>query len=200
MINAIPRKKNLKIPLMLQKLRYSQVIYSFNKGDGDIFKILMDVDDILLASQHSMCEHYPLNEIFMPIEAIRNKIDNCTSKFEGKNVVGFHIRGTDNEKAKAESTLDKFISRMDKEIAKDKDVKFFLATDEQKAKDLLLKRYGERIIYNKNVLKRDSVKGMQDAAVDLYCLSKTSKIIGSYWSSYSEIAAEIGGIELEICH
>ena len=44
---------------------------------------------------------------------------------------------------------------------------------------------------------RNSLEGMKFAVVDLFCLSKTKKIIGSVGSSYSQIAAEIGGIEVE---
>lgn len=198
-INVIPCRRNLKIPLLLQKLRYSQVIYDFKSKYGDIFSILKDVDDILLESPHSMGEHYPFNEIFKPVDAVRKKIDSCIKDFEGENIIGLHIRGTDNVKAKNVSTIDMFILRIDEEVEKAPNVKFFLATDEITVRESLLKRYGKRIIYNENVLSRDSVDGMQDAVVDLYCLSKTSRIIGSYWSSYSEIAAEIGGIKLEVC-
>lgn len=44
---------------------------------------------------------------------------------------------------------------------------------------------------------RNSLEGMKFAVLDLFCLSKTNKIIGSVGSSYSQIAAEIGGIEVE---
>lgn len=53
-------------------------------------------------------------------------------------------------------------------------------------------------MYHENVLSRNSVAGMVDGAIDLYCLAATRRIIGSYWNSYSEIAAELGGIDLEI--
>ena len=37
---------------------------------------------------------------------------------------------------------------------------------------------------------------MKNTEKDLCCLSKTKKILGSVGSSYSQIAAEIGGIEV----
>ena len=43
-------------------------------------------------------------------------------------------------------------------------------------------------------LSRDSVNGVKDALLDLMCLSKTDKIIGSYFSSFTDIAADINGI------
>ena len=43
---------------------------------------------------------------------------------------------------------------------------------------------------------RNTYEGMRFAVVDLYCLSKTSYIIGSYFSSYSHIASVLGGISV----
>ena len=36
---------------------------------------------------------------------------------------------------------------------------------------------------------------MQDALIDLWCLAASRKIIGSYWSSFTDTAADMGGIE-----
>jgi hypothetical protein len=47
-------------------------------------------------------------------------------------------------------------------------------------------------------LSRKSVGGIQDAAIDLWILSRTQKILGSYRSSFSETASEIRGIPLKI--
>lgn len=94
--------------------------------------------------------------------------------------------------------MEKFTSRIDIELERHPAANFFLATDEIDFRRCLVKRYGNRIIYRENVLNRTSVEGMIDGAIDLYCLAATSRIIGSYWSSYSEIAAELGGISLEI--
>jgi hypothetical protein len=42
---------------------------------------------------------------------------------------------------------------------------------------------------------RDSTHGVQEALIDLYCLSKARKVLGSYLSSFSQVASEISGIE-----
>ena len=44
---------------------------------------------------------------------------------------------------------------------------------------------------------RNSLEGMKFAVLYLFSLSKTNKLIGSVGSSYSQIAAEIGGIEVK---
>lgn len=191
-------RRNLKIPLLLQRLHYDQVVYGFRKTpETSIFSLLRDVGDILLETQHSMCEHYPLREIFVPRGDIAARIAESTAGFDA-HTIGLHIRGTDNVKAREHSTLAKFIARIDSELSINEAATFFLATDEPDVRETLVARYGKRIFYRDNVLSRSSVAGMQDAVADLWCLSRTRLIVGSYWSSYSEIAAEIGGIELNV--
>ena len=64
-------------------------------------------------------------------------------------------------------------------------------------KESLKSKYPDRIITLMDDTDRNSLEGMKFAVLDLFCLSKTNKIIGSVGSSYSQIAAEIGGIEVE---
>ena len=64
-------------------------------------------------------------------------------------------------------------------------------------KESLESKYPNRIITLMDDTDRNSLEGMKFAVLDLFCLSKTNKIIGSVGSSYSQIAAEIGGIEVE---
>jgi hypothetical protein len=45
---------------------------------------------------------------------------------------------------------------------------------------------------------RSEPAGVQDALIDLYCLAKTQKILGSFHSSFSEEAALPGGINPEV--
>ena len=50
---------------------------------------------------------------------------------------------------------------------------------------------------NRNFIHNDP-RGIQDAVIDLYSLANCRKLIGSYWSSFSEVAAQLRGIELVI--
>ncbi|MCD8298085.1 MAG: hypothetical protein LUC88_10985 [Prevotella sp.] len=111
-------------------------------------------------------------------------------------MVGVHIRGTDNVKSKLHSPFNVFVNFINKELIKDPNTKFYLATDEIEFKKKLIDMFDDIIITNREVLNRNSLEGMEGALIDLYCLSKTDYIIGSYYSSFSEIAAEIGGIKL----
>jgi hypothetical protein len=73
-----------------------------------------------------------------------------------------------------------------------------LATDDAQEEKLLKNRYGSRIITHQKVLDRSSLQGIKDAMVDLYTLSATDAIWGSYWSSFSDMAATIGNKKKEV--
>ena len=192
-----PSKKNLYIFHLLRMLIYKKQINNFNKNDGNIFDLLPLHGNIYLSSCHSMAPHYPLKELFIPTKEINTSIDLVKSKFSSF-VVGIHIRRTDNVQAIKKNSVDDFKSQINKLLENNPEMKFFLATDSNQVKNDLIKSYGESIIIHEAVLHRDSLQGMKDAVVDLWCLSSTKYIIGSYYSSFSELAAELGGIELII--
>lgn len=132
-------------------------------------------------------------ENFAPITILNKQITELSSRFT--HTVGVHIRRTDHTSAIEHSPLQKFINAMDQEIA-ESNASFFLATDCKATEEELLSRYKNRIItYPKSSYNRNSVQGIQEALIDLYCLSKTDKVLGSYYSSFSQVAAEISGIE-----
>jgi len=132
---------------------------------------------------------------FIPLKEIREKIEIVESNFNA-NTIGIHIRRTDHEKAKIYSPTEDFIKSMQNELDKDPKTLFFLATDDLFEEHIIKSAFGEnRIITYKKELNRNTFLGIQDALVDLYCLSKTKKIYGSYWSSFTHIAAEFGKIE-----
>jgi hypothetical protein len=56
--------------------------------------------------------------------------------------------------------------------------------------------FGNRVLTRPKRLERARPEGMRDALIDLLCLARTRRVIGSVYSSFSEAAAEIGGVEL----
>lgn len=131
---------------------------------------------------------------FVPIVTIQEIINKQIIRF-GQNTIGIHIRQTDNFIAVANSPISLFIAKIEEEIKKNSDVFFYLATDDSQVEKRLISLFGEKIIVYKKELNRDSQKGIVDAVVDMWCLSKTKYIYGSYWSSFSDIASIIGDIE-----
>ena len=53
-------------------------------------------------------------------------------------------------------------------------------------------------VYDKQSLDRNDPIAIRDAVIDLYNLAHCKKIYGSYYSSFSDIAALWGGIEKEV--
>lgn len=136
---------------------------------------------------------YPSEDyhLFIPTRALQERIDQMTSRF-GPSCVGVHIRRTDNQPAIGKSSTDAFLSSMRRELLQDPDTMFYLATDDKEEEEVLRREFPDRILSNQDrCLSRDSVEGMHDALLDLYCLAGTRKIIGSYFSSFTDIAADM---------
>jgi hypothetical protein len=108
------------------------------------------------------------------------------------NTIGVHIRRTDNAASIRLSPLEYFIEYMKKES----EAIFYLSTDCEKTKAIVLDIFGANIITNNFCLYRDTEEGMINAIYDFVSLSQCIKIIGSNASSFSELAARYGNVEL----
>lgn len=138
-----------------------------------------------------------LAEHFVPAAPLQERIDEFARRI-GPHTVGVHIRRTDNRKASAQSPLELFAEAMRREIYAEPRADFFIATDSPATEKQLETEFPGKILLRPKELSRESEQGVQDALVDLFCLSRTRKIYGSYWSSFSETAAALSGIELVI--
>lgn len=182
--------------LLRKILGYQHIInYDYDKEKIGIEKIVKPAKDVYIQSFFSVSRHYSLSKIFKPVSEIQSKIDKVTAKFNS-NTIGVHIRRTDHKDAIAFSSISDYENMMIGEIKSCPSSNFYLATDDEDVKHSLMEKFGDKIICYSAPLTRNSVEGMKAALVDLYCLSKTTKIYGSKGSSYSEIAAELGNIDL----
>jgi len=134
-----------------------------------------------------------------PAVSVKNRVTELLKKYDGKRVVGVQIRRNDNKQSILVSPTCLFTNKIDEELRKVPNSVFYLATDDITTRKELIGKYGDRIIHNPtNQVRRDSEEGMFDAAVDLFALSKCQKIYGSYYSSFCEVASDIGGCELVV--
>ncbi len=201
-LQSVGGVRRQSLPALAQKMGYDSCIYNFKwcRGKADIFKIINPkCKKLLLASYNEMytLDGIKWGEYLLPREKLRNRIHETINRFTS-HTVGIHIRGTDNGLSKKYSPLEAFVGCMTKVLANDSDAMFYLATDEEEYKQTLTEIFGTRVITNSIELTRHSLSGMEGALVDLYCLSRTRYIIGSFYSSFSEVAAEIGGIKLYV--
>lgn len=195
-----PRKKNLYLPKIVQCLLFDACLYEKTtwNPEYDYVKWKGEHNNCYLASYGQFYPaNRPLGDIFIPLTEITHRIESNTKAFT-QHTIGVHIRRSDHQLAKIKSPLSAFIQRMDKAIEADKNTTFYLASDSAEDKRILKEQYGDRIITSANKVRRDSLEGMRDAIVDLYTLANTKKILGSYASSFSEIAAQLKGISLII--
>jgi hypothetical protein len=140
---------------------------------------------------------HKLFDAFVPLQALQARIDRICEDFTS-HTVGIHIRRTDNVDAINGSPTELFVQRMKEELQLYPETKFYVASDSLFEKNRMITVFGDRIIVLPDVdTSRNSVRGMQDALVELYVLSRTHKIFGSHQSSYSETAAQIGNIPYE---
>lgn len=131
--------------------------------------------------------------MFNPLDSIKEQIQKTSSKFS--NTIGLHIRRTDHVKSIQSSGLEKFEKVIEDHIEKDETTTFFLASDSGEVKKSLNEKFGSKILTADLELTRDSYEGIKGAVIDMYCLSRTKKIYGSYFSTYSQVAAAISDIE-----
>ncbi len=140
----------------------------------------------------------PYFRIFTPSDTVMQKampvFDNLRP-----DTVGLHIRRTDHADAIARGPLKAFINRIDRCLQNAPSSTFYLATDDPDTQRQLLAAYPAQMIVNPSTqFTRKSSDGIIDAYIDILCLSKCAKIIGSYGSSFSQIASKLRHIPLEI--
>ena len=136
---------------------------------------------------------FPLKEEM--VRKVRLNIDEVL-KHDGRRI-GLHIRRTDNDMSIELSPLYLFEDAITNEINYDSNTVFYLATDDPAIKVEFIQKYGARIITDGiHAAVRNTRDGMEEAVIELFSLASMDKIIGSYWSSFSETAAKVGNIEL----
>lgn len=113
--------------------------------------------------------------------------------------IGVHVRRTDHIEAIKNSPLELFIEKMRAELALEPGARFYVATDDNSVLEELKKVFPGKVTTLENrYLARDSEQGIIDAYVEMLCLSRCTKILGSFNSTFSSMAATIGGIPLEV--
>lgn len=138
-------------------------------------------------------------DFISPQEAIESKKKKVLEAAEGKRLVSVHIRRTDHIEAIRNSPLRLFVDGMKKELEQNEAIYFYVATDDGETEEELRREFGERIItFSGKTLDRDSRQGIEDAYVEMLCLSAGDKILGSFNSTFSLMASKLGNIPLEV--
>ncbi|HAW20749.1 MAG TPA: hypothetical protein DCX14_11245 [Flavobacteriales bacterium] len=132
----------------------------------------------------------------LPESALAARISKLS--IDKSKTVGMHIRRTDHTWSVEHSGDDAFINAIKKELEEDPATKFFVATDSPEVSDKLVALFPEKIIRAEHeTMARSSVSGIQSAVIDLYGLAGCRKVYGSFLSTFSDLASNIGSIEAE---
>jgi hypothetical protein len=205
--NYIPRWNKLALRTRAKKLTDAYSSFDLQFADEEIKKLKGLKSDMvkLIINAHSVyidtCQHFYGDESFLaylkPVALLTAEIERRVAIISS-NYVGVHIRRGDNQNAINVSKREIFIAMMKEQITQEADTKFFLATDDRQEVKVLKQVFGDRIIYFASGLKRNKPKHIAQALIDLMVLSKSKDIIGSYYSSFSDVAAAYGGINLRV--
>lgn len=170
-----------RYPSILEKIDFA----AFYKGKS-----------IFLSTAHRFRPARVIHRL-QPVPELENRIMSLCGEF-GDPTYGIHIRRGDSRLSKMKSPEILFIRKMEELIGINHATQFFLATDDAAVKHDLQRKFPGRIIINPHVIQRNTKEGIQNALVDMYCLSRTKKIFGSYYSSFSAVSAMINQIPFEV--
>lgn len=183
---------------LLRMTKFDKSINGTLNSDNNIREIIGTSKNVYIYASNRFSIYSASNpsNYFIPMQDIQKKIDNVVSRFS--YTIGVHIRRTDNILSTKESPLSMFTKKMDEILSDMPSASFFLATDEIDVKSELIKKYGNKIITNDFELSRNSIEGMKNAVVDLWCLANTEYILGSTHSTYTTMASELFSKKLYI--
>lgn len=199
-----PRSKNLHFPLLYQKLSFRSCLYERSitplcNANFD-FEAWAKQGQCVYMASYTAFQQYDdawINRLFVPVDEITGEVERRCCNF-AEEMIGVHIRRTDNAASIQQSPIELFYQKLDQDIKGNDQVGIYLATDSEEVKKAMKERYGNRLFSSDKQADRGSLEGIRDGVTDMYTLARTRKIYGSFQSSFSDMAAQIGGVPLEI--
>lgn len=186
---APPLKRNLFIPYLSQKFRFDVSLFDWHlaalQQNPEKLASMLKGKNVFVASGLGFfpTDDALFTQYFKPLPSLVEEVKKRTAAFTD-NTVGVHIRRTDNVMSIKCSPVDAFVERMK---AFPVTMNFYLATDDENVKSLMLKEFPNRVGSSSCKADRSSLEGMREAVVEMFSLAKTSHFLGSYYSSFSDI-------------
>lgn len=123
----------------------------------------------------------------------------CYGIAAGKDLIGVHIRRGDHVVSSEYSSSKMFEDYIENLWGKNPNKHFYIASDSVEEKENLKLKFGDSIIIQPvSSYARDTKEGIVESAVELYNLSCCGQIVGSFTSTFSEMAARLGHSTLKI--
>ncbi len=129
------------------------------------------------------------------IEPLQHRIDSfAAQEFAGNPVIGVSIRyNRAHPRTLKASPPQWFIGRINELHAQFPNARFFLSTDCKEVSQLVRSATSASICELPRDYHSEAMSGIQEALCELYLLTRTNYILGSYYSSFSETAGSILG-------
>jgi hypothetical protein len=119
--------------------------------------------------------------------------------------IGLHIRRTDAINSPWSKQYLKSDDNLFHEIIKNNSKNIFLSTDSKNTTNKFVNTYPDKNLkihkkkfVDEAITMHEHKPHQSDAVVDLFCLSRASKIYGTNWSTFSMVASILGNKDLEI--
>lgn len=195
-----PRRRNFWIPRFFESLSYDKRVYCYEnkfqvRNENPLEDTSLDgYDNIFMVSYRKYWDFESPLRWFVLSDVVHRRIDEQKQLFTS-DMVGVHIRRTDNTDAIKYSPTSLYIEKMKEEIQKNPDVKFYLSSDSKEEKECLKKEFAKRIVTTSREVVRNSEEGIVDAFVEMNLLALTRKIYAGN-STFSMLAALLSGVEL----
>ncbi len=132
-------------------------------------------------------------KVFVPSLEVKKKLSSLALP---NQYIGMHIRRQDHVALIQMSPLSLYIEKIEEEIQLNQNVKIYISTDDLKIEGLLHGLFSKNIVIRKKCISRNSEAGMIDALADMLILSGSSKLYGSFESSFAVIASTYGNVPL----
>ena len=142
----------------------------------------------------------PKREIEDTAWAFMNKYKESFDKGE---VIGVHIRKGDfsglYDGRQHISTEDKFISKIYDLLILNENYKFLICTEDEETENTFRDIFGNAIInFPKRYRGRNTPNSIKEAFVDMLLLSKCNIILGTFLSTFTEVAWWLGGCKAQV--
>lgn len=197
-INDNPRRRNLWIPKIFQKFYYDRQIYmpellSYPSNECLVNQDLSMFKKIFMVSCGIYWKDVNMWKAIVVNPLIEESVNHILKEI-GPNVIGVHIRRTDSIESITYSPTSLFKDYLDRELMKDSNVKFYLASDSLEEKKYFKSIYNNNLVTSFGITDRNSREGICNAFIELLVLSRVKKLYAGH-SSFADLASYIGGVE-----
>jgi len=136
-----------------------------------------------------------------PVDEVIRRVDEIGAKF-GRTTIGVHVRTGEGPvwfEHASRIRVEEVIETVERALVVEGRARIFLATDSKAVEATMIEQFGSIVLTSEShrPLAADpegAVEALRFGLVDLLLLSRTTFLFGSFFSSFSAMAAILGGI------